>query len=131
MSVQLKVAGFAVAGLVAFGVGAASATRQPAAPVRSTVEMIQPASVATVAPTTVVPAPVESTTAPAPVVAPKEAVVPAPVQSPAPAPVVAAPAPAPEVTTHVQSTVVPMPRLVGVAPQIDGHGVPIPTTTAP
>ena len=143
MSVKLKVAGFALAGLVAFGVGAASATRQPAAPVRSTVEMIQPASVATVAPTTVVPAPVESTTAPAPVVAPTTEAPVAKSPAPAPAPVVRATVSAPRAAgTYpdgspfkydslgrlIQPDVAPAPGMYGNAPQgVLGGPTPTPT----
>lgn len=147
MKARLAVAGSVMAGLVAVGGVAAVAAFQPSqAPAPATVRMVQPAAdtstidptvaptetaavAPVVVPTTQAPAPVESTQAPVQVAPTSEAIVPK----------VVATTPAPgtyadgrPVVKDANGEVIPLPmppNIPGTGPQIDGHGVPIPTPT--
>ena len=131
---KARVAGIAgsVLALTVIGGFAAASTFAPVAPA----PVVQPAVVETVAPVVapttaapviVAPAPVESTQAPV-VVAPKKAVtVPKVVAPAAPAPVPADVQNNPNLPHDANGNVVLPPVVHGDAPQIDGHGVPIPT----
>ena len=135
MSAKLAVVGAVTAGLFAVG-GVASAIAFQPAPVHE-VQMVQPAgdvSTPTADPTTAAPVPVVSTQAPALVVAPAPEVVvpkvvePAPTQGPQLAGHYADGSP---VKTDSNGNVVMLGHSVerGTAPNIDGHGNPIPTPT--
>lgn len=142
---KARVAGIAgsVLALTVIGGFAAASTFQPSqapAPVRVVVPaVVQPVTVATVAPTVApttaapvvkAPAPVQSTQAPAPVAAPKKVVVvPKAVQPAAPAPVPADVQNNPNLPHDANGNVILPPVRPATGPQIDGHGVPIPTPT--